>query len=219
MRWACVLTAQVFSEWPKDMQNSGMSDLSSEDRLSEQRSRFQRGLLFAAALHMQSSMEEEGSAVGVSGHSLLDFGVWNKYPKLCNGVFSLQEFLRGACESGTGLPFGEPRRKASSGGQDSVYSYSKFQSKLYRIREMFRVGDVERQEQFDTCHLEWLAVLLSVPDWRPKTGSTESVNQDDRNNKTPPLNSTSFAVDDLRSQLGLSNPSSKSGLRLLNYFF
>lgn len=34
MKWACVLVAQVFPQWLEDMKHSGMSDMSSNDRLS-----------------------------------------------------------------------------------------------------------------------------------------------------------------------------------------
>lgn len=209
MRWACVLVAQAFPKWLDDMQKSGMSNMSSKDGLSEQVARFRRGLLCSAALHTQRCAprsfpeEDQGHVSGVRGHSHLDFNVWRQYLKLCNGIFSLQELLRVACESGAGLPFGERHVKGRAGGEDSEFSYSKFQSKLYRIREMFLVDDVEILEQFGTHHLEWLAVFLSVPDWRKS-------DQEGACLKPSPFNSTRIAMDNLRFQLGLPTSGSQS---------
>lgn len=151
MQWACVLVAQVFPKWLQDVQKSGMSDLSSDDGLSEQLGRFRRGVLCSAALHTQSRVDGGGPG----GFSRFELNESGKYPTLCKGAFSLQEFLKEACETGNGLPFGVPHTKAKGKGNTSnYYSYSKFKSKLRRIREIFPVDDVERLEQFETCHLE-----------------------------------------------------------------
>lgn len=198
------------------MEKSGMSDVSSEDPLVQQLDYFRRGVLCSAALHTQSSShpsqsgEVQGCTSGEIGHSLLDFRVWDEYPQLLNGVFSLQEFLGVACNSGAGLPFGASHTQARAGRFDSEYSYSKFKYKLQRIRGMFRVDDVERLEKFATCHLEWLAVFLSILDWRPKTFSAETTDRDDARPASAPFNSTCIARDNLRSQLGVAQFSSAS---------
>lgn len=205
MRWACVLVAQVFPKWLEDMQSSGMSDLSSEDRLSEQLSRFRRGILCSAALHVQNNMagdilhSEARTLREDVEKSTLHFGVWHNYPLLRKGVFSLQEFLREACKSGRGLPFGEPHMEARSSGKDDEYSYSKFKAKLRRIREMFPADDVEVLEEFETCHLEWLAVFLSVPDWTPHMGSTDGIAGDDCEAQTAHVSSTRITAFNLRT--------------------
>lgn len=166
MRWACVLVAQVFPQWLEDMQKSGVSNMSSDDGLTEQLSRFRRGLLCSAALHTRNRIGDEVSdretRTGNVGDRPAGFelGGWLKYPQLCKGVFSLQEFLRVACETGKGLPFGAPHKNAKSRGKNSEYSYSKFKSKSRRIREMFRVDAVEKLDRFETSHLDWLAVFF-----------------------------------------------------------
>lgn len=217
MRWACVFVAQVFPQWLDDMRKSGMWDMSSEDGLSEQLSRFRRGLLCSAALHARNRIADaalagyQDSASRVTRSACFELGLWSKYPNLCKGVFSLQEFLKVACQTGTGLPFGIPHVKARSGGSDSDYSYSKFKSKLRRIREIIPVDYVEKLEHFKTCHLEWLAVFLSVPDWRPTTSDTEIFPQEFVGLKNATFNSTAIAVENLRSQLGMSLSTSHSG--------
>lgn len=206
MRWACVLVAQVFPQWLDDMQKSGISDVSSGDGLSEHLSRFRRDLLCSAALHTKNSADRAISGEDRStprkpvGPPLFDLAAWHMYPKLCNGVFSLQEFLRVACETGKGLPLGVPHTKAKGRGENSDYTYSKFKSKLRRIREIFPVDNVERLEQFQTYHLEWLAVFLIISDWRPS--STQAL--------YTPITSSRIALDNLRSQLGIPLSSSDS---------
>lgn len=213
MRWACILVAQVFPQWLDDMQKSDMSDMSSEDGLSEQLSRFQRRLLCSAALHVRNRIDEVSDAetMRAAEHSCFELGIWHKYPKLCNGAFSLQEFLSVACETGAGLPFGVPHKKARAGGKHLEYSYSKFKSKLRRIRVISPVDDVAKLERFETCHLEWLAVFLSVPDWRPQAGGAKRIDKDGESLEKEYFNSTGIAVENLRSQLGLSSSRSRLG--------
>lgn len=199
-----MLVAQIFSQWLDDMHKSGMSDMSSDDGLCEELSRFRRGILCSAALHTQSRVDGGGQG----GYLRFELKEWRRYPKLCKGVFSLQEFLRVACKTGNGLPFGVPHNKAKGGGKNSDYTYSKFKSKLNRIRELFPVDDVERLEKFETCHLEWLAVFLSVSDLRPRPSRTETTEQEHVRAEKAPFNSTRIAVQNICSQLGI--PSSVS---------
>lgn len=77
---------------------------------------------------------------------------------------------------------------------------------------MFRVDDVLKLGEFETCHLEWLAVFLSIPDWRPKTTVSESTDEEEVRRRRTPLNTTRIAVDSLRSQLGVAEENSKSGI-------
>lgn len=70
---------------------------------------------------------------------------------------------------------------------------------------MFPVNDVERLEQFETCHLEWLAVFLSVPCWTPNNGVNETFEEQGFDVGKAPFNSTGVAIDNLRAQLGLSS--------------
>lgn len=214
MRWACVLVAQVFPQWLDDMQKSGLSDMSSDDSLCEQLSCFRRGLLCSAALHVRNRIDRDGSDGDqnpVGGNSCFDFETWHKYPNLCKGIFSLQELLGVACQTGMGLPFGVPHTKAQGTGMNSDYSYAKFKSKLRRIRDMFQVDDVERLEQFQTFHLEWLAVFLSVPDWNPQPSNAGSFEQERVDPGKAPFNSIGIAADNLCSQLGMVPSSSQSG--------
>lgn len=146
MKWACVLVAQVFPQWLEDMQSSGMSDMSNDDGLSQQLVRFRKGLMCCAAVRAKNRIDtprSDGEYEPVSrgtGHPNFDFVTWEEYPQLCNGVFSLQEFLGIACKTGMGLPFGVPHEKARANKKSSDYSYSKFKSKLRRIREIFSCG-------------------------------------------------------------------------------
>lgn len=184
MRWACTLVAQVFPRRLNDLVESGMSDMFFEDNLAQQLARFRRGLLCSAALHTQAS---------VSGVA-----------QLRKGVFSAQEYLRDACEKGTGLPFGEPHTKAISSEKSLS---TDIQSLSRRIRDNFRILDVEKLSKFETCHLEWLAVFLSVPDWGSRISSTESFSTE-----SDSFSSTNVAIDNLTSQLGVASSGLESGL-------
>lgn len=81
---------------------------------------------------------------------------------------------------------------------------------MHRIQRIFSVDDVERLEKFDTFHLEWLAIFLSIPDWRPKSNSTETFDEEDAHLRKAPFYSTRIAMDNLRSHLGVAMSSSTS---------
>lgn len=121
-----------------------------------------------------------------------------------------------ACKTGRGLPFGAAHKKAKEKGESSNYSYSKFKSKLRRIREIFPVDYVEKLDQFETCHLEWLAVFLSVPDWRPRPSSSETTEKEEEGIEKESFDSTRIAVNNLRSQLGIPKTNSASAPFFLN---
>lgn len=128
IRWACVLVAQVFPQWLEDMKQSGMSDMSSDDGLSEQLARFRRDILCSAALHTQHRIDTNVSdeqKFSAREPRCFQLDNWRRYPQLCKGVFSLQEFLKEACKTGRGLPFGVLHSKARATGKNSDYSYSK----------------------------------------------------------------------------------------------
>lgn len=74
------------------------------------------------------------------------------------------------------------------------------------------MDDVEKLQDFETFHLERLTVFLSVPDWNPKSSSTKTFEQEVMDLERTQLNSTTIAVNNPRSQLGLlSSSSSQSG--------
>ncbi len=61
------------------------------------------------------------------------FRKWRKYPQLCRGKFSKQEFLQQACNTGSGLTFESPhpeaveieqKEKLVGGTRDSNLSYA-----------------------------------------------------------------------------------------------
>lgn len=100
MRWAFVLVAQVFPHWQQDIKKSGMSDMSSSDALSEQLSRFRRGILCSAAHHVRSRIDDAvmdgdpASDIGLSGKSRFGLDECQKYPKLCSDDFHCKSFLK-----------------------------------------------------------------------------------------------------------------------------
>lgn len=87
------IDGRVFSSPKSFLINSGMSDMSNKNGLSEQLSRFKKGILCSAALHVQSNgngfildaleppSHEDAKA------SEPDIGAWHNYPLLRKGVF------------------------------------------------------------------------------------------------------------------------------------
>lgn len=93
----------------------------------------------------------------------------------CARVFSsCRNSLKSPARQVMAFHFGVPHPGAEGKSKNSDYFYSKFECKLRRIREVFPVNDVETLEKFETCHLEWLAVFLSVRDWRPRPRSSDT---------------------------------------------
>lgn len=164
-----MLVAELFPSWLKEMRRSGISEHSNVAGEPGDILRFTRCLLFSAALHTQSTQTTEKSTNSgkeqnlLRPHTFLNFREWRKYPKLCKGVFSEQEILKRICITGAGLPFGAPHPNSKTESRGKVqYEYSRFETKLERIRELFRVDDLEALNGFEPCELEWLAIFLSV---------------------------------------------------------
>lgn len=74
------------------------------------------------------------------------------------------------------------------------------------------MDDVERLLNFETCHLEWLAVFFSVPELAPKAITAGTSNEEDDKLQKGISSCTRFAVDNLRTQRGDSTPCSSHAL-------
>ncbi len=200
LRWSTVLISCAFPNWATDIRKM----CSDEDGIQVsdfqlRRDRFAAAILRSAALHC----ERDRSSTSSSG---LPYRHFSKFPKLRGGIFCKQEFLRYACTTGNGLPFQAPHKHATFGaGEDPVYSYKKYQTKLELARAALPANEGEKLRCLGVEELEWLAIFLTVEDWNIGTmdegsddGNLSDVNQ-------PNYDPTDIAVMNLRRQLGLEN--------------
>ncbi len=113
------------------------------------------------------------STVPANGSScisdILGIQDWQKYPSLCLGEFSKQEFLKRACSTGNGLPYHVRHRAAVEVG-----GYANFVSELRRAREALPPEIEKRAENFDVDKLEWFTIFVSVRNWKLKASRKAS---------------------------------------------
>ncbi len=101
IRWATTLVAQT--DWTEYLDDVVMpSDPDPTADYGDHRNQFAEQILMSAALHADRTADRS-SAYGPGEDRIpgfLAFREWRKYPQLCRGKFSKQEFLQRACNTG-----------------------------------------------------------------------------------------------------------------------
>lgn len=203
LRWACVLIANTIPDWLVDMRKVCYKN---ESIYCEKREAFAKELLLSAALHLRRQQDGPDNVLRTDlSHSFLPYEKWKTYPKLCKGLFSREEFLKIACNSGKGLPFHAPHHRAHSLSKyGESYNYTKFSSWLTGSNVQLDAELEEVVKELGTTEVEWLAVFLSVDDWK---GHYESKGQKIPSRTFFPDNGVDkngFAIRNLANQLGFS---------------
>lgn len=224
LRWACVLIANSIPEWLQDMKICAppSSEKDEQQNNEDSRSNFAKQILLSASLHLKrippnmhskaitKSFENFGfnSESSYLQHSSLPYEEWLNYPLLQDGLFSLEEFLKFACTNGKGLPFHAPHRRVISKSKyGESYNYAKFESWLVGANLQLEAELEEIVKDLRTAQIEWLAVFLSVDNWRGacKSSPNISIPKPKRNHgSVTGLMKNGFPVGNLSSQLGFS---------------
>ncbi len=238
LRWATALVAQA--DWMKGFDNVILpTDPSTSTIYSDHRNHFAEQILLSAALHSCRTRDRSRESAS-PGHRedmcpiYLPYHDWSKFPELCRGKFSKQEFLKRACQTGSGLPYRAPHPKAVVKKQGKTYcSYANFASDLRRAREALPADIEARANDFDYQKLEWFTIFVSLESWAPASEDMEatgSSNSDSKShaalndaiysgsgsygNSTGAGSENDMPIENLRKQLGFSDQSDFSVRRL-----
>ncbi len=216
IRWATALVAQA--DW---MRSFDIMTIPIDPDLSVEyvphRDSFAENILMSAALHScrtggeTSRYERDPSTMP----RFLDFQDWRKYPQLCKGKFSKQEFLQRACRTGCGLPYEAPHRKAFVLRRGlRRCSYENFNSELSRAREALPADIEAHVNSFTIEKLEWFTIFVSVENWASnhvEKANAEfdklAANSDEYSDSKDDGRENDLPVENLRKQLGFSKES------------
>ncbi len=214
IHWITALVAQA--NWMQGFSHDILvNDPDASTDYVDHRNLFAEQILLSAALHCRraNASDSYGSQLGIDfDDSFLSFRDWVKYPQLCIGKFSRQEFLRRACRTGCGLPYNAPHLKAVEKKDGAKrYGYGKFESEIRRAREALPADIEARVNDFDAVAVEWFIIAASVGKWFPtlNTVQKDDLRRADANteesssaNHSEPENN--IPMENLRKQLGFS---------------
>ncbi len=217
IHWITALVAQA--NWMQSLsEDSLVTDPHASAEYVYHRNLFAEQILLNAALHCRRANVSDscGSQPVIDfDDSFLSFRDWVKYPQLCRGKFSKEEFLRRACRTGCGLPYNAPHLKAvEEQGGVKRYGYGKFESEIRRGREALPADIEARVNNFNAAAMEWFVIAVSVSKWFPTLDMVHKddpwkadANKEESSSADHSEPENNIPMENLRKQLGFSDQS------------